>query len=216
MDADDYLQLSGLQHFAFCRRQWALIHIERVWTENARTADGRVMHERAHSGASELRGDTLTVRSLKISSHTLGLSGECDIVEFHRGDGGVPLSGREGLWHAYPVEYKRGKTKLNDCDRMQLCAQAMCLEEMLRCDVPEGALFYGEPRRRELVAFTSALRAEVTQAACEMREMFDRRHTPSVKTSAKCKACSISGECLPVLMKKRSVDEYLRGALGDA
>ena len=137
---DNYLALSGLQHFLFCRRQWALIHIEDQWKENLRTVEGDLLHKRAHNDQlSESRGDLLIVRGLKISSAKLGITGQCDIVEFHRTQGGgIHLNGREGLWLAYPVEYKRGVPKTNFSDEAQLCAQAMCLEEMLGTDIPRG------------------------------------------------------------------------------
>lgn len=146
---EDYLQLSGLQHFRFCRRQWALIHIENQWAENFRTVDGSLMHEKAHeNGSSESRGDLLIVRGLAVHSSSLGVSGQCDVVEFRRNPDGILLQNREGLWQPFPVEYKRGKPKENNADSLQLCGQAMCLEEMLCCAIPEGALFYGETRRR--------------------------------------------------------------------
>ena len=132
---EDYLQISGLQHYRFCPRQWALIHLEQQWAENLQTTEGVLLHERAHQeGLRESRGDLLTVRGLRVFSPNLGLSGACDVVEFRRGSG-VPLAGREGLWQAYPVEYKRGSPKADSCDALQLCAQAMCLEEMLCCEV---------------------------------------------------------------------------------
>jgi len=128
-DEEEYLQLSGLQHFAFCRRQWALIHIEDQWAENFRTVDGHIMHEHVHDqGSRESRGDRLIVRGLSVHSAQLGISGQCDAVEFHRNPDGVALRGREGLWLPYPVEYKRGKPKEHSADELQLCAQAMCLE----------------------------------------------------------------------------------------
>ena len=154
---EDYLLLSGIQHFAFCRRQWALIHIENQWAENERTVDGIIMHEKAHSGDAESRGDAVIMRAVRVFSATLGVSGECDVVEFHRNADGISLNGHDGLWQPYPVEYKRGKPKEHNADEMQLCAQAMCLEEMLCCTIPCGALFYGEPRRRTEVEFTPEL-----------------------------------------------------------
>ena len=133
---EDYLLLSGIQHFAFCRRQWALIHIENQWAENERTVDGIIMHEKAHSGDVESRGDVVIMRALRVFSATLGASGECDMVEFNRNADGISLNGHDGLWQPYPVEYKRGKPKEHNADEMQLCAQAMCLEEMLCCTIP--------------------------------------------------------------------------------
>ena len=153
---DDCLMISGLQHFRFCRRQWALIHIEQQWAENLRTVEGNLLHERAHNEhLRESRGDLLIVRGLRVQSLTLGLTGQCDVVEFRRDDTrGVTLSGKEGAWLPYPVEYKHGAAKQDGSDALQLCAQAMCLEEMLVCEIPSGALFYGETRRRFPVSFT--------------------------------------------------------------
>ena len=147
---EDFLQLSGLQHFKFCRRRWALIHIENQWAENYRTIDGSILHQNAHdSQFRESRGDRVITRGVSIHSSLLGVSGQCDVLEYHREDTGIPLAGKEGLWQPYPVEYKRGCRREDTGDALQLCGQAMCLEEMLCCDIPEGALYYGEIRRRE-------------------------------------------------------------------
>ncbi len=211
---EDFLQLSGLQHFKFCRRQWALIHIEDQWAENFRTTDGAILHENAHDGAfTESRGDLLITRGMRVFSRTLGVSGACDVLEFHRGETGVPLKGREGLWRPYPVEYKRGKPKDGDEDALQLCGQAMCLEEMLCCEIPRGALYYGEPRRRTEVEFVPELRREVQALTAEMHDLYRRGRTPRVKPTKACGACSLKELCLPKLMKSRSVSTYLRGAM---
>ena len=211
---EDWLQLSGLQHFAFCRRQWALIHIENQWAENLRTVDGGLVHERVHDQAfRESRGDCVTVRGLAVHSAELGVSGQCDAVEFRRVPSGVPLKGREGLWLPYPVEYKRGKPKEHDADELQLCAQAMCLEEMLCCDVTEGALYYAQTRHRAVVPLTPELRGRVRESLGEMHELYRRRHTPKVKPSKACNACSLKDLCLPRLMGRRSVADYLAAAM---
>ena len=208
---EEYLQLSGLQHFSFCRRQWALIHMEQQWAENVRTTDGRILHEKAHdSSIREKRGDLIITRDMSIHSALLGVSGKCDVVEFHRGETGIPLPGQEGLWQPYPVEYKRGSPKITDADRLQLCAQAMCLEEMLCCEIPEAALYYGEIRRREVVDLDPDLREKVRALLTEMHELYHRHHTPKVKPGKGCNACSLKELCLPKLMKKRSVTDYLR------
>ncbi len=207
---DDYLQLAGLQHFAFCRRQWALIHLEQQWAENLLTTQGHLLHEKAHDGDSrELRGDMLITRGLRIHSAALGISGACDVTEFYRSPGGIPLSGREGLWQPYPVEYKRGPQKENDSERLQLCAQAMCLEEMLCCDIPEGALFHGQTRRREVVELNDALRAQVRTCLEEMHDLYRRHHTPQVKPGKRCSVCSLRELCLPKLCRRKSVRDYL-------
>ena len=213
---EEYLQLSGLQHFSFCRRQWALIHMEQQWAENVRTTDGRILHEKAHdSSIREKRGDLIITRDMSIHSALLGVSGKCDVVEFHRGETGIPLPGQEGLWQPYPVEYKRGSPKITDADRLQLCAQAMCLEEMLCCEIPEAALYYGEIRRREIVDLDPDMREKVRALLTEMHELYQRHHTPKVKPSKGCNACSLKELCLPKLMKKRSVTDYLRKRMED-
>lgn len=212
----DYLQLSGLQHFSFCRRQWALIHIEHLWAENLRTVDGAIMHERAHDTAlRESRGSVRTVRGMYIHSAALGVSGQCDVVEFHARPEGVPMPGWEGTWVPFPVEYKRGVPKAGDADRLQLCGQAMCLEEMLCCPVPRGALYYGETRRREYADFTPELREQVRAMLSEMHSHYDRGHTPRVKRTRSCNACSLKDLCLPGLGKPESVRDYLRKSLED-
>ena len=209
----DYLQLSGIQHFSFCRRQWALIHIENQWAENLHTTEGKLMHERAHDASlRERRGDLLTVRDMRFSSAELGLSGACDVVEYHRTETGVPLSGLDGLWQPYPVEYKRGGPKAGNEDRLQLCAQAMCLEEMLCCDIPEGALYYAVTCRREKVRFSEELRREVRDSAAEMPRLYERGYTPKVKPSKACGACSLNERCTPKLMRLKPVSAYLAEA----
>lgn len=212
---EDYLPLSGIQHFAFCRRQWALIHIENQWAENERTVDGIIMHEKAHSGDAESRGDVVIMRALRVFSATLGLSGECDVVEFNRNADGISLNGHDGLWRPYPVEYKRGKPKEHNADEMQLCAQAMCLEEMLCCTIPCGALFYGEPRRRTEVEFTPELRRAVEDSLNEMHDYYKRGYTPKAKLRKGCSACSLKEICLPKMAQRKSVAAYVEGALNE-
>jgi CRISPR-associated exonuclease Cas4 len=214
---EDFLQLSGLQHFSFCRRQWALIHIEQQWAENLRTTDGRLIHQKAHDGAArEKRGELIITRDMHIHSVTLGISGNCDVVEFHRGKVGIPLPGQEGFWQPYPVEYKRGSPKTTDADRLQLCAQAMCLEEMLCCDIPEAALYYGEIHRREVVDLDGELRQKVRILLKEMHELYHRSHTPTVRPTKSCNACSLKELCLPKLQRKRPVTAYLNAHLEES
>lgn len=211
---EDYLQLSGIHHFRFCRRRWALVHIEYQWADNFRTIDGNIMHERVHDKEiRESRGDLIIVRGLDIHSPKLGVSGQCDAVEFRRNQNGVHLQGHEGLWLPYPVEYKRGKPMENNADELQLCAQAMCLEEMLCCDVPDGALYYGEPHRRTVVKFTPELREQVLDCLKEMHELYNRRYTPKVKPTKACNACSLKDLCLPKLMRNKKVTNYLDDAM---
>lgn len=212
----EFLLLSGIQHFVFCPRQWALIHIEQQWQENERTADGRIFHERAHDGPQhELRGDLLILRGLRVSSNALGVSGTCDVVEFRRDPTGVRLASYEGTWTPYPVEYKRGEPKPGNADRLQLCVQAMCLEEMLLCSIPEGSLFYGETRRRETVPLDEALRGEARAALERMHQYYDAGYTPKAKPSKSCNACSLKDVCLPKLPKLSDVSAYISGRLED-
>lgn len=209
--AQDMLMLSGLQHFAFCRRQWALIHIEQQWAENVRTVEGNILHRRAHDDQQfESRGDLLIARGMRIKSDKLGVTGVCDVVEFHRDETGIALAGREGRWQPYPVEYKRGQPKENNADELQLCGQAMCLEEMLVCTIPEGSLFYGETRRRKQVMFTPELRNQVEQLLAEMHQYFDRGYTPQVRRTKACNACSLKDLCLPQLTRAGSVHGYIQ------
>lgn len=213
-DEEDFLQLSGLQHFLFCRRQWALIHIEKLWMDNLRTTSGELMHDRAHSEAlSEKRGDIIVTRGMSIFSRTLGVSGQCDVLEFHRAADGIAIHGWDGLWIPFPVEYKRGEPKPDNCDAAQLCGQAICIEEMLCCRINCGALFYGETRRRQAVEFTDGLRKEVSDALFEMHGLFRRGYTPKVKPTKSCNACSMKELCLPALMKSRPVRAYMEESL---
>lgn len=213
---EDYLMLSGIQHFAFCRRQWALIHIEQQWAENYRTADGRLMHHHAHDGNfREKRGDVIITRAMKIASAELGISGECDVVEFHRVQDGIALNGLDGTYQVIPIEYKRGQAKADDSDAVQLCAQAMCLEEMLCCEIPQAYLYYGETRRRQTIILDMALREKTSGMIAEMHELFRRQHTPKVKRTKACNACSLKDICLPVLNKQRSAAAYMAEMLKD-
>ena len=214
---DDFLQLSGIQHFTFCRRQWALIHIEKQWEENFLTADGRIIHENAHNAEfREKRGDVITVRGMKIMSREFGISGECDVVEFTRDEtNGIFIPNLNGKFRAVPVEYKRGKPKSDKCDRLQLCAQVLCIEEMLCCSISEGYIFYGEPHRRERVVIDEEIRCLTQKMILEMRGYYERGYTPKVKRTKSCNACSLKNICLPSLEKAQSASEYLKSALED-
>lgn len=199
---DEFLQLSGIQHFAFCRRQWALAYIEMQWQENVRTVEGKILHENAHDASiKEKRGDLLIVRAMPIHSREMGVSGECDVVEFHRCENGISLDGREGNYSVVPVEYKRGK--------------AMCLEEMLCCIIPYGYIYYGETKHRMKVEFTDEIKEKVRSIFDEMHKYYAQQYTPKVKTSKKCNACSLKDICLPVLNKKKSVSGYIEKILAE-
>ena len=213
---DEYLLLSGIQHFSFCRRQWALIHIENLWAENELTAGGRVVHERVHEKMrTESRGDELTVCGLPVRSSTLGISGECDAVVFTHSPNGIKLHGRKGLWSVMPVEYKHGHSKIDDCDRLQSAAQAMCLEEMFCCRIDRAALYYHETRSREYIDVDDSLREAVTNAFAEMHELFRRGYTPAVRRSSRCARCSLKDQCVPELGAKGSARLYIRNHMED-
>jgi CRISPR-associated exonuclease Cas4 len=207
-DTDDLIQLSALQHMAFCPRQCALIHVEQIWTESGRTAEGRIMHEHVHDESRESRGDVRIDYGVSLRSLRLGLIGKADVVEYHRQP--------DGLWLPFPVEYKRGKPKADDCDKVQLCAQAICLEEMLDVVIPEGALFYGQTRHRLDVVFDEALRRETEETAQQAHDLIASGHTPKPVYEKRCESCSLVAECLPkAIQKQRSVKTYLTRILGE-
>ena len=209
---DDFLLISGIQHFAFCRRQWALIYLECVWMDNERTVSGELLHKRVHDPfLTEKRGDLIITRDMPVFSRTLGITGHCDVVEFRNDKAGVPLNNREGFWLPCPVEYKRGHSKVNDEDRLQLCAQAMCLEEMLMSPIIGTAyIYYGETNRREQVALDDRLRLNVRNIVNEMHEYFERGYTPRVKPTKACSSCSLNEMCMPKLpASENSVRAYI-------
>lgn len=212
---EDYLMLSGIQHFAFCRRQWALIHMEQQWDENLRTVEGNLFHKKAHDGhSSEKRKNIIISRGMPVFSREMGVSGICDIVEFHRDDmRGIALQGLAGNYLVCPVEYKKGEPKENDADALQLTAQAMCLEEILSCSIDKGYLYYGEIRRRIEVVLDEKLRQQVRDSFEEMHQYFRRKHIPKVKRTKACNACSLKHVCVPQLMKNRSVKQYISARL---
>ena len=204
---EDLLPLSALQHLLFCERQCALIHVEQVWAENRLTAEGRVLHERVLEAGDEARGAVRIARALRLRSLRLGLIGVADVVEFHRqGD----------VWVPFPVEFKRGKPKLDDTDRVQLCAQAMCLEEMLHQAIPAGALFYGTTRRRLDVDLDAALRALTEQTAVRLHELIVAGVTPPAVYGPKCDNCSLLNLCLPeIAARGKSARDYLERMLAE-
>ena len=207
---DEFLQLSGIEHFAFCRRQLALIHIEMQWKENLKTVEGQILHENAHNPEmNEKRGNVIVVRAMPVHSRKMGVSGECDVVEFHKSDKGAHINGREGVYMPVPVEYKRGEPKSDNIDILQLAAQALCLEEMFCTDINYGYIYYGETRHRLKVDFDDEIRNEVVKLFEEMHLYYRRGYTPKVKISKKCNACSLKDLCVPVLNKNKSVAEYI-------
>ncbi len=199
---EDLIPLSALQHMVFCPRQCALIHVEQIWTESGRTAEGRIMHERVHEEGRESRGDIRIEHGVSLRSQRLGLIGKADVVEYHRQ--------ADGSWLPFPVEYKRGKPKADDCDKVQLCAQAICLEEMLDTAIPSGALFYGQTRRRLDVAFDETLRQATGETAKLAHDLIASGRTPEPVYAKRCESCSLMAECLPkTIQKRRSVKSYL-------
>jgi CRISPR-associated exonuclease Cas4 len=217
---DDLVPLSALQHLRFCERQCALIHVEGLWAENRLTVEGAHLHRKVHDGPDEARGDVRTVRGMPLRSLRLGLVGQADAVEFHRRKGsadeppGVRLDGAPGEWIPFPVEYKRGRPKRDRSDELQLCAQALCLEEMLSVPISRGALFYGETRRRRDVELDAGLRAETEDAAARVHRLLAGGVTPRALREPKCESCSLLHLCLPEAQAPgRSASRYLARAL---
>ncbi len=206
---DNLLPLSAIQHLFFCERQCALIHIEQLWDENLFTAQGRIMHEKVHSETAERRRDIRVEYGMPLRSLKLGLSGKADVVEFHRLDGGHwPRQGRG--WQPFPVEFKRGRQKPDNRDKVQLCAQAICLEEMMSLSVPRGAIYYGKERHRTEVEFDESLRQDTEQTAARLRKLIESGKTPPPVYEEKCDSCSLFSLCLPkTIEKKISVLQYL-------
>lgn len=198
---DRLIPLSALQHYLFCPRQCALIHVEQAWAEDGATAEGRLMHERVDTAGPDRRASVRTVRGMAIRSFELGVAGKADAVEFHG-------TGPDAA--VYPVEYKRGRPKSHRADEVQLCAQAICLEEMLGRTVPEGALFYGETRRRLLVAFDPELRALTADVARQAGAMISAGMTPAPHQQPGCRKCSLQDLCAPAVFEKpRKVSSWL-------
>ncbi|MCR4320517.1 MAG: CRISPR-associated protein Cas4 [Candidatus Brocadiaceae bacterium] len=201
---DELIQLSALQHLVFCERQCALIHIEQVWSENLFTAEGRIMHDKVDTANRESRGNIRIEYGVPMRSLRLGLIGKADVVEFHKPCPVMYLNGNSDKWIPFPVEYKRGKPKGGNCDKVQLCAQALCLEEMMNVEIPEGALFYGQTRHRLDVKFDSALRTATEEAAKKLHELIASGITPKAEYSKKCERCSLVDLCLPKVSSKAS------------
>ena len=207
-DDQELIPISALTQYAYCPRRCALIHIEQMWEENKFTAEGRIMHEHVHDEGDESRGDVRIERGVSMRSLQLGLIGKADVIEYHRQS--------DGSWQAFPVEYKRGKPKPDDSDKVQLCAQAMCLEEMLHVQIPAGALFYGKTRRRLDVVFDESLRMETQDVAQKTHELIELGQTPKPIYAKRCESCSLLAQCMPqTIQKKRSVESYLKRMLGE-
>jgi len=208
------LPISGIQHFAICRRRWALIHIESIWEDNVFTTAGSLLHGRVHSpSADEKRVDIIVTRSMPVHSYSLKVQGVCDVVEFKKDHNGIGLFGRDGLWMPCPIEYKLGCLLKNNADKLQLCVQAMCLEEMLLCSpITEAYIFHGKTRRREIVVLDNDLRSTAKKYCSEMHDYYARGYTPQVKTKTMCRGCSLKDQCLPCLPTRIKVSDYIQEA----
>lgn len=213
---EDFLMISGIQHFIFCKRQWALIHIEQQWSDNELTVEGTQLHEKTDQPLlKEKRNDKVIVRALPVHSREFGITGICDVVEFIRDPAGVFLPKYQDNFCVIPVEYKRGQQKSDKSDEMQLVAQAVCLNEMLGTEITTGQLFYFETRKRMPIEITTEQVQLLKEIIGEMHHYWENRWTPKVKPSAKCKRCSLQNICLPVLNKKESVATYLNRRLAE-
>jgi len=212
----EYLMLSEIQHYVFCPRQWGLIHLEQHWQENVLTVEGNALHEKAHDETlREKRGNKIVVRGMRIASSRLGISGACDVVEFHANTSGVRIPSYEGCYCVVPIEYKRGKPKEGEEDVLQLTLQALCLEDMLMADIPYGYLYYGEIRRRVKVEFSDELKQRIPVLVQEMRQYIQRGNTPFVKRRKGCVNCSLNQVCMPKLNRLGSARKYLERRLAE-
>lgn len=208
----ELLPISALQHLLFCERQTALIHVERLWVENRLTVEGQQLHRKAHDGSLARSGDTWTARGLRLRSFEWGLAGQADVVEIELLPGSPRAAwppAADQIRSVTPIEYKRGRPKKDDSDRVQLCAQALCLEEMFGVPIAAGSLFYGKRQRRTAVEFSDALRAKTAQAADRFREIVETGETPRAKREPKCDSCSLISVCLPDAMRARGSGAFV-------
>lgn len=199
---DNFIQLSALQHFLYCERRCALVHIEQIWQENRFTLEGEFMHEKADEQKVRSQGADIKIeRGLLIRSLKLGITGKADVVEFHKDTG--------GKWQPFPVEYKRGRPKENRCDEVQICAQALCLEEMLGVNITEGAIYYGKTKRRYDVSFDEGLRGLTIETIDKLHKFINERKTPApLYGKEKCETCSLLETCIPKAIRK-NIEKYL-------
>jgi CRISPR-associated exonuclease Cas4 len=213
---DEYLQIAEIQHFAFCPRQWALAYLEQQWQENVLTVEGHALHDKAHDESiKEKRRGRIIVRGMRIASSALGISGDCDVVEFIEDKDGVAIPSYQGRYRVVPVEYKRGHPKAGEEDVLQLTLQAMCLEDMLATQIAVGYLYYGEIRHRSPVEFRDEMKQHIRDMLREMRQYIRKGYTPKVKPHKGCKKCSLQGLCLPGLKRQKSAKEYVAGRLAE-
>lgn len=221
-EEEELLPISALQHLVFCERQWALIHLERLWEENVLTTEGKHLHNRVDSAETEVRGSIRIARGLPLRSLRLGLSGKADVVEFRQVSeasntecAGVSLNDAAGLWQPNPVEYKRGKPKRDFSDKVQICAQAFCIEEMIKAYVPSGVLYYGTSRKRHEVLFDNELRHKTEALCSHLHELTKKGKTPIAKYGKKCKSCSLLNLCMPKTLGRKKVERYLASVISE-
>lgn len=217
-DEENCIQLSGLQHLAFCKRQWALIHIDQEWVENQLTAEGRNLHERVDEGYQEFRKGLRQYSGLYVKSLKLGVCGRTDLIEAIKKDGGavykIQMLGLEGQWSLYPVEFKRGKTKNHEADFIQLCAQALCLEEMTGTEIKCGSVFYGQIRKRFEVDFDAGLRDKTRSLIMQAHELLQKGRIPAPEYAQHCRSCSLLEICMPKKLIKAKLEDYRQELLG--
>ena len=210
---EDLIAISGLQHLMFCERRWGLIHMEQEWHENTLTVEGKQLHEFVHEQGSGTRDGVRMARGLSLRSLKLGLYGIADLVEFHPRKEGAVLPNLLGYWLPYPIEYKHGRKRHDSGDVFQLCAQALCLEEMLNVPVHKGAVYYGKPRRRTEVELTLDLREEVERLCCRARELYNGERIPLPRTGHHCSSCSLEDQCMPNLTAQDESAQYIENIL---
>jgi CRISPR-associated exonuclease Cas4 len=213
----DYIQISGLQHIVFCKRQWGLIHIEQEWVENQLTAEGQVLHDRVDEGYQEFRKGKRQYSGLHVKSHKYHIYGQTDLVEAFQDEARgqkVDSFGLKGSWLLFPVEFKRGKPKEHDADKIQLCAQALCLEEMTGTEIPEGSIFYGKVKKRLDISFDSALRKKTAEFIKIAHEILKEGKLPEPVFGKHCKMCSLFEICMPQKFSTRKLNAYKKELLG--
>lgn len=211
---ESMLMLSGIQHYVFCPRQWALIHIEQQWAENKLTAEGMIIHRNVDNpDYRQMNNGKITLHSVHVASMELGIYGICDAVELmpaKEGDSFISHPKYEGRWMPYPIEYKHGCSKTSDCDRLQLVAQVMCLEEMYGITIPQASLFYFKTRKREIVPIDAQSRDMVRTCVDEMHQLYEKGMIPPPIVKPYCKKCSLVDICLPQMHKLPSVHSYIK------
>lgn len=214
---DEMLMLSGIQHYVFCPRQWALIHLEQQWAENRLTAEGRLLHDHVDDPTyRQMHGKIITLRAVPIASRQLGIYGLTDAIELHpvaSSDNAIVQPKRSGYWQPVPIEYKHGHPKTNSCDEMHLTAQVLCLEEMYDINIPTAELFYGETHHRKVVAITEELRSNSILTIQNMHQLFQTGRMPKAVRAPHCRNCSLKDICMPQLSTLPSVSSYLQNDL---